>query len=62
MRYGEKWWESEDAMKLERGMSDEQIKAATHDLGCMMLYALPAKWATLLPCVEQGGCRTQGAF
>jgi hypothetical protein len=29
---GEKWWESEDAMKLERGMSDEQIKAATHDL------------------------------
>ena len=33
---GEKWWESEDAMKLERGMSDEQIKAATHDLGCMM--------------------------
>ena len=37
---GEKWWESEDAMKLERGMSDEQIKAATHDLGCMMLYAL----------------------
>ena len=24
---------SEDAMKLERGMSDEQIKAATHDLG-----------------------------
>ena len=40
VRYGEKWWESEDAMKLERGMSDEQIKAATHDLGCMMLYAL----------------------
>jgi hypothetical protein len=26
--YGEKWWESEDAMKLERGMSDEQIKAS----------------------------------
>ena len=24
--------------------------------------ALPAKWATLLPCVEQGGRRTQGAF
>jgi hypothetical protein len=27
-----------------------------------IIRALPAKRDTLLPCVEQGGCRTQGAF